>query len=334
MGLKIAMVTPWMTRCGIYTYSRDLIDGLAENGAEIYIIRLPRFGLKTPELMENIARKIPLDEIDVIHVQHEYGLYKLLEPSFFNILKTLGKPIVTTMHSVGNYKIDMMIKNDSESVIVHNKFCKRLYGSPSTVIPHGCKPVKVDIPADSAKTSIGVDPRIPVVGYLGFISEAKGLDILIETMTKVKSAGLLIAGGWHLEGDTTYINSLKQNSYKVMPGRCQWLGFVEDEALDRVYAAMDLVVYPSRYSTESGALLMALSHGKAVIANNIAPFREKKGAIMLYKSLTDLRRKIKMLLKDDEARESLESRAMEYAEENSWSKVAEQHIELYASLLE
>lgn len=334
MGLKVAMITPWMTRCGIFTYSRDLIDGLVENGVETYVIRFPRFGHKTPELMENMVKKIPLDEIDIIHCQHEYGLYTLLESSLFPMLKTLGKPIVTTMHSVGNDRSDGIISQNSDSVIVHNEFCKKYYRFPSTIIPHGCKSIKKDITAESAKTNIGIDPKIPVVGYLGFISEVKGLDILIEAMKSIKTAALLIGGGWHLEGDTIYISRLREDSYKTLTGRCQWLGFVEDEALASVYAAMDLVVYPSRHATESGALLMALSHGKAVIANNIAPFKEKEDmkALVTFQDQEDLMNKIRYILKDRDARSMLEAGARSYAEANSWEKVAEKHLELYNNI--
>jgi glycosyltransferase involved in cell wall biosynthesis len=98
---------------------------------------------------------------------------------------------------------------------------------------------------------------------------------------------------------------------------------------------MDIVVYPSKYSTESGALLTAISHGKAVIASNVSPFREKEkqGALMTFKDVNDLTRKIKKLLKDDELRHDLEEGAKKYAIENEWTVAAKKHIELYESLL-
>ena len=98
---------------------------------------------------------------------------------------------------------------------------------------------------------------------------------------------------------------------------------------------MNLLVYPSIYATESGALLMAVSHGKAVIARDIPPFREKAhvGALTTFSDVDDLAEKIRWLLKDGEARRRLEEGARKYAEQNSWLAVAKKHLSLYRKVL-
>ena len=340
MGLSVAMITPWgkNVRCGIRTYSEKLVNALAKLGVDIYIVRWPRFGARTPELVESmVLDKIPVDQIALVHVQHEYGLFSPnLEASFFKALKSFGKPIVTTMHAVGNWEVDRIIAEASDRVMVHNEFCFKRFGYPekTVIIEHGCEPKECP-PADECKRSLGIDPRIPIVGYQGFISSYKGLETLIEAMTKVPNAALLIGGGWHVEAETDYIMRLKRWSLETLKGRCQWLGYVEDERLPTVYGAMSIVVYPSRYISESGALLMALSHGKAVIASNLPPTREKAmlGALMTFKSVEDLRRKIRRLLKDEALRRGLEEDAKAYAESVSWPKVAEKHLRLYEEIL-
>jgi glycosyltransferase involved in cell wall biosynthesis len=146
---------------------------------------------------------------------------------------------------------------------------------------------------------------------------------------------VLVGGGWFAGPGTAYIENLKQKSLAALPGRCQWLGYVADEKLPTVYAAMDAVCYPSRFSTESGALLMALSHGKAVIASDLPPMREKAklGALITFKNVDDLRRKIKRLLKDDDLRHKLEEGARKYSYENRWEVIAEKHINLYEEVI-
>jgi len=98
---------------------------------------------------------------------------------------------------------------------------------------------------------------------------------------------------------------------------------------------MSIFVYPSHFATESGALLTALSHGRAVIASDLPPFKEKEevGALMTFSDLDDLREKIRLLLKDEDVRRELEAGARKYTEENSWNKVAEKHFELYKHIL-
>jgi len=341
MGLNLGMMTTWKVRCGIATYSENLVNALAEQGVNVYVVRVSRFGMKTPELLKNDVDKIPkdgdapTDKIDVIHVQHEYGIYQGLEPNLYLALKSLHKPIVTTMHSTGvRTEIDDAIARSSDRVIVHNKYCLNRFGYPATVIPHGAlssKPLR----SDEAKKTWGIDARTPIVGYCGFISSYKGIEQLVEAMVKVPNVALLIAGGWHVEQETEYITHLKNMSFQALPNRCQWLGFVPDEKLAAVYGAMDIVVYPSRFATESGALIMALSHGKAVLASAIAPFKEKEkaGALMTFKDIKDLTRKIKRLLQDEKLRRSLEEEAKKYVNSVSWTVVAEKHIQLYRELL-
>ena len=333
--MKIAMITPWNVRCGIATYSRDLIESLAELDNEIYVVRFPRFGMKNEAIIENLANRIPVDEIDVIHMQHEYGLTQNFDESLYRGLMGLNKPIVTTAHTIGDYKKDSMIYSSSDEVIVHNKFCKRIFGYKSTIIPHGCKSIN-PISRDEAKERLGIDPRVKVVGYCGFISESKGLETLISAMAGVKNGGLMIGGGWFTGPDTSYIMRLKQKSLEVLGDRCKWVGYVDDNDLNKFYSAQDVFVYPSRYATESGALLMALSHGKAIIASNIAPFKEKQveGALITYTSIKNLRNKIMRLFREDEEREILENGAKRYAEKYSWNNVAEKHVALYQKALD
>jgi len=102
-----------------------------------------------------------------------------------------------------------------------------------------------------------------------------------------------------------------------------------------VYGAMDLVVYPSRYISESGALLKAFSYGKAVVASNLPPVREKErlGCLTVFRDVDDLRRKISRILKDSEYRSKLEDNARRYVEHNSWKNVAEKHRSLYEHVM-
>ena len=334
MGMKVALVSPWAVRCGIFSYTRDLSEALAEKGVDVYIVRLPRFGRKTPQLLQKVINQIPVQDVDLIHVQNEYGLYNNLEGGFYGGLKQLGKPIVSTCHAIGNLPIDRVIADASDKVIVHNQFCKKRFRFKSEIIPHGCKPAET-VPREEAMKRLGIDARVPLVGYCGFIGAAKGLENLIEAVSKIPDSALLIGGGWHTGPGTQYMASLNQMTQTLLPHRCKWIGFVPDDELAMVYGAAHLIVYPSVYSTESGALLMALSHGKAVIASRIAPFREKEKleALTTFKGVNSLVKKIRLILRDEEYRTSLEEGARRYAFENRWESIAERHIELYQEVL-
>ena len=338
MDLKICMATPWSVRCGIFSYSRDLTKALAANNVETYVMRLPRFGVRPQELYVNVAEKFPLDRVNMVHVQHEYGILMNHEIPFYQTLSGYQVPIVTTMHAVGNMASDVVVSKHSKTVIVHNKSCqkqlKRL-GIKSVVIPHGVKTVKPHMTVEDAKEKVGVyPPASPVVGYLGFITQYKGLEDLVLAMTQVKEAALLIGGGYHTEQETQYMAQLKGMTLTLLPGRCKWLDYVEDKNLNMVYRSYDVVVYPSVWMTESGAMLMALGHGKAVLARRLAATveKEKQGALMTFRNRRDLAKKLRLLLKNEKLRVELEEGARKYAEEHSWEVVSKLHSELYRSL--
>ena len=336
-SMKVAMITPWRVRCGIASYSANLAEGLAQHGVDVYVVRLPRFGAMTPEILQMVAEKVPRD-VDLIHVQHEYGRFQGLEGGFYAALKQHGKPIVTTMHTTGvALDVDRVIAGSSDKVIVHNRYCfdRFPYKEKVIIIPHGCKPTACP-PKEECRREFGIPEGVPVVGYLGFISPNKGLEDLIAAMLKVEAA-LVIAGGWFVEQETTYIAQLKQWSLDALKGRCMWLGYVPDDRLAVAYGAMDVVAYPARAMSESGALLLAISHGKAVVARELPPTIEKQhlwGALLTFKDIEDLARKLKMLLGDEELRRRMEANARRYAEEHSWPKIAQRHIEVYREVLE
>ena len=334
--MKIAMISPFFVRCGIATYTAALSKALADLDCEVFGVRWPRFGMRTPELVKSVLDRIP--EVDVIHHQCEYGLLvPNLEGTLYDGLRQLGKPLVVTMHSVGNSAADKIIGEVGGRIVVHNEWCARNFqGDPKKVviIPHGCAPVECP-PAEVCKKALGIDPKVPIVGYVGFISPNKGLEVLIEAMRGVPNAALLIGGGWFVGDETSYIMQLKQWSLEALKGRCMWLGYVPDERLALVYGAMDVFAYPSKHASESGALLMGIAHGRATIASAVPPFKEKEksGALVTFQSVEDLREKLIRLIGGDRERKALEEGAKKYAEANSWREVAKKHKSLYEDVL-
>lgn len=330
--MKIGMVTTWHVKCGIATYSEALSKALSDN-AEVYIIRIPRFGEKYAEVFNKIAERLP-GGLDLIHVQHEYGLYNGLEEGFYNVLREHKIPIVTTMHATGNWQVDRIIAEKSNAVIVHNEHCAKLYQGKCVIIPHGIKPSEC-APVEEAKKAYGIDVKAPIVGYLGFISPYKGLETLINVMEKIPEAGLLIAGGWHTRSDTEYGARIKEDSLKRLESRCQWIGYVPEDRLPYAYGAMDVLCYPSNYISESGAMLTGIGFGKAVVARALPPVKEKEKdhALISFEDETDLERKLHSLLGFPDVRKELEKGAKTYAQANSWEKVSLKLISFYQHIL-
>ena len=128
---------------------------------------------------------------------------------------------------------------------------------------------------------------------------------------------------------------LKERSLRELKGRCMWLGYIPEQDLKYAYGIMDLLIYPSRFATESGALLTALGYGRVVLTSDLPPFREKEqlGALKTYSDFNTLKSGIDALLKDEDMRNTPKANALKYCTENSWSNVAKKHIDLYNDLV-
>lgn len=289
--------------------------------------------------MQQIAASVPPDS-DIIHVQHEYGLYQYHESSLYGVLRQYKKPIVTTMHAVGNFDVDGYIYENSDKIIVHNEHCWKQMArnlpdeSKMMIIPHGVN-VRKPMPKDEAKKALGIGLDKKIVGYCGFISNYKGLETLIDAVAEIPDPNVLlvIAGGWHTEGSTNYINQLREYGSKKLGERVTWLGYIKDEKLPLVYGCFDVVVYPSKYASESGALLMAIGFGKTVFASDLPPFREKEKqeALFTFHAILkgDLTDKLKHALDNPKIIGLQEYKAMSYAVKNSWNEIGKWHVATY-----
>lgn len=341
-SLKVAMLTSWMVKCGVATYSYELTKALAQLDVETYVVCLNRFGQKDPEYYEYYAREIPKD-VDLVHVQHEYSLYSWQEETFYRSLlehfsDAFGKklPIVTTMHAAGlNFRSDDTVSRFNDVVIVHNQYCANIFKHPCHVIPMGCKPLTKPLPdANDGKKRWGVKPDTPTIGMFGFLTEYKGLELAVDVIEKIPDAELLLGGGWHIDVKTPYIQKLQSYAYAKAQRRVKFLGYVDDEDLPLFFSACDVIIIAHRFITESMALTAALSHEKPVLAVDLNPFKEKEelGTLVTFHDVNDLLPKAKALLADEELRRNLSEAAKKYAEDNSWSKIAEKHKKLYLQL--
>jgi glycosyltransferase involved in cell wall biosynthesis len=122
------------------------------------------------------------------------------------------------------------------------------------------------IPIAAAKRQFGLDEG-PVVGFIGQLAAPKGVGTLVQAMSRVwqsePRAQLLIAGG-----RTYYLPQLEQQ-LAAMPSekRDRVKLFVDfDEAQKpALFAAIDLLAYPSGFESFGIAFLEAWAAGKPVI---------------------------------------------------------------------
>ena len=142
------------------------------------------------------------------------------------------------------------------------------------VIPDGIE-IPPELPSRDERARqrrlLGLKDDDFVAGHLGAFTPEKGQDVAIEAIRRVAeklpSVRLLLAG----DGPPAMMSRMREEAGS--PGeRVQFLRHLEE--LAGFFAALDLFIMPSRAEGLGSAALLAMAHGKAVIASRVGGLPE------------------------------------------------------------
>ncbi len=329
--------------------------GLVDYVGRLRLGRPIRRVLKFAEAMINLVAltlRFALTPPDVVHVQYLPMLkWRLpLDFWFLEYCRRRGAKIVLTVH-------DLMPHDTANT---HRQTFFRLYGMVDkiichsdhiknelhqqfevpirkiTVIPHG--PLFYDIPSQEDKILdvLCVDRDSVIVLWQGIIFPYKGVDLLLEAWQRVEADGLdatlIIAG----TGAPDLLNQIEGQVEQLGLKRVKLhFRFISTEELVQLYRAADIVVYPYRAITTSGALATGLALNKTIVASNLQVFREllthKENAFLVEAGdAQHLADGLRELLRNAGLRELLTAgvRKLDFGEQ-SWRSIAEKTIRVY-----
>lgn len=363
-------------RCGIATFTHDIATAIAGNGT----LAAPSTGgvvsivamndhdgeyAYGPEVLieihqqrredyRNAADVLNTSRIDVICLQHEYGLFGGdCGDYLFEFLDRLQKPVVTTLHSVVSEPSPMQkevlqrIGKRSSTVIVMANRAKMLltevYGVESDrirLIPHGVP----DVPfgdTEPFKERFGLSGR-PMILTFGLLGPGKGIETVLEALGKVApdhpDVAYIVLGVTH--------PSIKRESgelYRIgLERRAVELGiqenvffhnrYVSNEDLREYLQAADIYITPYRQKEQitSGTLAYALACGKAIISTPYWHAQELlingRGRLVEFDDTDGFAASIRELIEDDGKRNAIRKAAYDFGRAMVWPRVAEQYI--------
>jgi D-inositol-3-phosphate glycosyltransferase len=215
-----------------------------------------------------------------------------------------------------------------------------------TVIPPG---VDVShfypIPSDEAKMFIGLKPDDRMILFVGRIEPLKGVDTLIQAMSclQIKEADgkplhLAIIGGDPAaspeEMNTEMARLQKLCADLGLDQSVVFLGMRDQDKLPYYYSAAEMVVMPSHYESFGMVALEAMACGTPVIASEVGGLgylvRDGETGFTIPDQEPDtLCDKISWLLNDGELHATMSRKAVEYAQDYAWEKIAKQIVEVY-----
>ena len=284
-----------------------------------------------------------------------------------------GTPIVHMFHTLGEMK-NRIARTDGEregeyrlegerqvlrrvdrvvaatlAEVTQLRFLYKANASKLVVIPPG---VDVShfypIPADEAKMYVGLKPEDRMVLFVGRIEPLKGLDTLIQAMSELElqekqRVHLAIIGGdpsaspREMSGEMARLQKLCDD---LSVGQTVvFLGKRDQDKLPYYYSAAELVVMPSHYESFGMVALEAMACGTPVIASEVGGLaylvKDGETGFTIPDQEPDmLCEKISWLLNDHDLHAAMSQRAVEYAQDYAWEKIATQIVGVYDGLLE
>ena len=335
--------------------------GLLNFAGRFQLPRLPRIVLKLAESMLNLsalAIRFLFYPPDVVHVQY-LPMLKLrvpLELWFLEYCRRRRAKIILTVHDLMPHDTAESYKQtfhelyaSVEGIICHSDNIKKrlcvefdVAEEKISVIPHG--PFFYDLPksADSAiLQTFEVDPGKKMILWQGIIFPYKGIDLLLSAWQKVEatddSVYLIIAG----TGAPELLDQIRKQIVVLGLKHVELhFRFITTEELVALYRAADIVVYPYRAITTSGALATGLALGKTIVASDLPVFREalkdrENARLVNVEQTKDFASVLVELAQDTEQRMRLAEkvRDMNFGD-GTWQNIARETYTTYLKFLE
>ena len=371
---KIAFISSFLPRkCGIATFTNDLITNvkLAAKGnfeplvvamqgkEEIAFSEPVRFEIRQQVKNDYIcaADYLNFSHVDVLSLQHEFGLFGGDAGSYLNLLLSrLNAPIITTLHTVLNdptpeyYRSMIDVCNASEKIITMNthgiEMLKEIYkidNKKIELIPHGIPDLPF-VDNNYYKHKFGMDGRRTILTF-GLLSKNKGIEVMLQAMPEIikaePTALFVVLGMTHpsvkAHDGESYRFSLHQmvkdlsiENHVIFHNR-----FVQDEELHNFLCAADVYVTPylNKEQLTSGTLAFAVGTGKAVVSTPYWAAEELldegRGRLVPFGDYKKIAAAVSDIFSDDALFYKLRRKAYDYGRSRTWPKIGQSYWQLY-----
>lgn len=374
--MRIAFVSSAVPRrCGIATFTADLAAGVRMADPTVRVrsaaIDEPfaartygadvswRIAQEDAASYARAARAISGSAIDVVNLQHEFGLYGVWADGHYDdhlrvFLDACTKPVVTTFHTVPPHPEPWMVTtirdaaDRSAAVVVMSatgaRLLRELYGISKVpvVIEHGM-PVIEPRGRRRLKRALAMEDR-SVISTFGLVDPRKGLEYVVEALPEIVArhpqALYLVIGQTHPEllkrQGEAYRNSLIDTARRM--GVTEQLRFVNEyltqrEIVDYLLASdVYITPYLDPGQITSGTLAYALGAGKAIVSTPYLHASEVladgRGMLVPFRDAGAIAAAVNGILQDPVRKSVFEARAFDYGRAATWPAIGAQVLTL------
>ncbi len=365
--------------CGIATYTQDLIIALEDKFKETFAIKVcpiesenERYSyskqakyilnIDHPKSFVRLAEIINEDpDIQMVMIQHEFGLFKDKMGDFIQFLNIILKPVSLVFHTVLpnpdpilKSKVIQIVEVCESIVVMTNSSAQILINDYQiepqkiTVIPHGTHLV-----AHADKTVLrekyGLTNR-KILSTFGLLSSGKGIEMTLKALPQIIKKNpdvlFLIIGKTHpnivkQEGEI-YRESLEKliEDLKLSENVKFINEFLTLPVLLEFLQLTDIYLFTSNNPNQavSGTFAYAMSCGCAIISTPNPHTREAlengAGVIVEFGDSETLGFEVNNLLKHETLRAKISSKGLHRIAPTAWENSAIAHAQLFDNLLD
>ena len=374
--MRVAFVSSAVPRrCGIATFTADLAAGvrMADPAVRIQFAAIDepfaartygstvawRIAQEDPASYAAAARAISRSSVDVVNLQHEFGLYGVWQDGRYDdhlrvFLDACTKPTVTTFHTVPPIPEPWMLAavrdaaDRSAAIVVMSatgaRLLREVYGVSKVpvVIEHGM-PVIEPRGRRRLKRALAMEDR-SVISTFGLVDPRKGLEYVVEAMPGILAqdprALYLVIGQTHPElqkrQGESYRNSLIETARRVgVTGSLRFVNeYLTQGEIVEYLLASDVYVTPYLDPAQitSGTLAYALGAGKAIVSTPYLHASEVladgRGILVPFRDPAAIAAAVGGILKDPVRKRALEERAYAYGRATTWPAIGAQVLTL------
>ena len=225
-----------------------------------YQIPLPMFDMRYRQLLKKLR-------IDIIHCHSPFTVGRVA----MKLHKQRHIPLVTTFHSLFKYDFETHVKplanfmlkyivkcyNNSDEVWTMNDACAKIiheygYKGDTFILPHG---VSTTLSSDytternTTRMKFGVDDGTLLFIFVGRLVVPKNIHFILEVLSKLKQRNLHYK--MLIVGDGPERKSLQKHTAQLeLNDEVEFVGSISDRSeLTSIYAAADMLLFPSYYDT-------------------------------------------------------------------------------------
>jgi glycosyltransferase involved in cell wall biosynthesis len=301
-------------------------------------------------------------DIDVVCLQHEFGLYWGDAGDYiFALLSKIDKPIITTLHTVIKdpepcyRRVTEGLIQYSDRMIVMSKTAMKIlrdvYDAPEDkieLIYHGIP----DCPftdSEEHRRALGLHGS-PLILTFGLLNQNKGIETVIDALPAVvkKNPDLtyLVLGATHPEVKRNFGEAYRE----YLMNKVSELGldnnvifhdkFVQKRELYEYILASDIYVSPylPKEQVVSGALSYAMGMGKAIVSTPYwyaqEMLRDGRGILVDFKDSKGFSASLMHLIENPEECNRMRRKAYDFGRQMTWKSVGSEYTDIFRQALE